>query len=161
MVLSNNDVLVLTRDVTKQRRAERERQAMQEQIIQAQQAALRELSTPLMPIADGVVAMPIIGTIDTMRAQQIMEALLQGIAEHGADIAILDITGVKVVDTQVAGALIRAAQAARMLGAQVVLTGISPEIAQTLVHIGAEMREMVAKPTLQQGIAYALSRRVS
>jgi len=161
MVLSNNDVLVLSRDVTKQKRAERERQAMQEQIIQAQQAALRELSTPLMPIADGVVAMPIIGTIDTMRAQQIMEALLQGIAEHNASIAILDITGVKVVDTQVAGALIRAAQAARMLGAQVVLTGISPEIAQTLVHIGAEMREMVAKPTLQQGIAYALSRRVS
>lgn len=161
MVLSNNDVLVLSRDMTKQRRAERERQAMQEEIIQAQQAALRELSTPLMPIADGVVAMPIIGTIDTMRAQQIMETLLQGIAEHGADIAILDITGVKVVDTQVASALIRAAQAARMLGAQVVLTGISPEIAQTLVHIGAEMREMVAKPTLQQGIAYALSRRVS
>jgi len=160
MVLSNNDVLVLSRDMTKQRRAERERQAMQEQIIQAQQAALRELSTPLMPIADGVVAMPIIGTIDTMRAQQIMEALLQGIAEHSADIAILDITGVKVVDTQVAGALIRAAQAARMLGAQVVLTGISPEIAQTLVHIGAEMREMVAKPTLQQGIAYALERRM-
>lgn len=161
MVLSNNDILVLSRDMTKQKRAERERQAMQEQIIQAQQAALRELSTPLMPIADGVVAMPIIGAIDTMRAQQIMEALLQGIAEHSADIAILDITGVKVVDTQVAGALIRAAQAARMLGAQIVLTGISPEIAQTLVHIGAEMREMVAKPTLQQGIAYALSQRVS
>ncbi len=159
MVMSNNDILVLSRDVTRQRRAERERQAMQEQIIQAQQAALRELSTPLMPIADGVVAMPIIGTIDSMRAQQIMETLLQGIAEHSADIAILDITGVKVVDTQVAGALLRAAQAARMLGAQVVLTGISPEIAQTLVHIGAEMREMVAKPTLQQGIAYALEQR--
>lgn len=160
MVFSNDDILVLSRDVTKQKRAERERQAMQEQIIQAQQAALRELSTPLMPIADGVVAMPIIGTIDTMRAQQIMEVLLQGIAEHSAEIAILDITGVKVVDTQVAGALIRAAQAARMLGARVVLTGISPEIAQTLVHIGAEMREMVAKPTLQQGIAYALEQRV-
>lgn len=160
MVFSNNDILVLSRDMTKQRRAERERQAMQEQIIQAQQAALRELSTPLMPIADGVVAMPIIGAIDTMRAQQIMEALLQGIAEHSADIAILDITGVKVVDTQVAGALVRAAQAARMLGARVVLTGISPEIAQTLVHIGAEMREMVAKPTLQQGIAYALEQRM-
>ncbi|MDW8144823.1 MAG: PAS domain S-box protein [Roseiflexaceae bacterium] len=159
MVLSNNDILVLSRDITKQKRAERERQAMQEQIIQAQQAALRELSTPLVPIADGVVAMPIIGTIDTMRAQQIMEVLLQGIADHSADIAILDITGVKVVDTQVAGALIRAAQAARLLGAQVVLTGISPEIAQTLVHIGAEMREMVAKPTLQQGIAYALEQR--
>jgi len=85
--------------------------------------------------------------------------LLQGIADHQAHTAILDITGVKVVDTQVAGALIRAAQAARMLGARVVLTGISPEIAQTLVHIGAELREMITKPTLQQGIAYVLERR--
>ncbi len=159
MVQSDGDILVLSRDVTRQKRAERERQAMQEQIIEAQQATLRELSTPLMPIADGVVAMPIIGVIDTMRAQQIMEALLQGIADHQAHTAILDITGVKVVDTQVAGALIRAAQAARMLGARVVLTGISPEIAQTLVHIGAELREMITKPTLQQGIAYVLERR--
>ncbi|MCS6880380.1 MAG: PAS domain-containing protein [Oscillochloridaceae bacterium] len=156
MVQSDDDVLVLSRDVTKQRRAERERQAMQEQIIEAQQATLRELSTPLMPIADGVVAMPLIGTIDTLRAQQIMEALLEGIADHRARFAILDITGVKVVDTQVAGALIRSAQSARLLGARVVLTGISPEIAQTLVHIGADMREMITKPTLQQGIAYVL-----
>ncbi len=159
MVLSDDDVLVLSRDVTKQKRAERERQAMQEQIIEAQQATLRELSTPLMPIADGVVVMPLIGTIDTLRAQQIMEALLQGIADHHARVAILDITGVKVVDTQVAGALIRSAQAARMLGARVVLTGISPEIAQTLVHIGADLREMITKPTLQQGIAYVLEQR--
>jgi len=156
MVLSGNDALVLSRDVTRQKRAERERQAMQEQIIQAQQVAIRELSTPLVPIADGVVAMPIIGTIDTLRAQQIMETLLQGIAEHQARIAILDITGVRVVDTQVAGALIRAARASSLLGAQVVLTGISPAIAQTLVHIGAELREMVTRPTLQEGIAYAL-----
>lgn len=159
MVWSNQDVLVLARDITEQKRAERERLAMQEQIIQAQQAALRELSTPLVPIADGVVAMPIIGTIDTMRAQQIMETLLHGIADHHADIAILDITGVKVVDTQVAAALVRSAQAARLLGAQVVLTGISPEVAQTLVHIGIEMRDIVAKSTLQQGIAYALKQR--
>ncbi|MFQ3662144.1 MAG: PAS domain-containing protein [Chloroflexaceae bacterium] len=160
MVLSGDDVLVLSRDVTRQKRAERERQAMHEQIIQAQQVALRELSTPLVPIADGVVAMPIIGTIDTLRAQQIMETLLQGIAEHQARIAILDITGVRVVDTQVAGALIRAARASSLLGARVVLTGISPAIAQTLVHIGAELREMVTRPTLQEGIAYALKQHV-
>jgi rsbT co-antagonist protein RsbR len=159
MVLSNDDVLVLSRDVTKQKRAERERQAMQERIIEAQQATLRELSTPLMPIADGVVVMPLIGTIDTLRAQQIMEALLEGISDHYARFAILDITGVKVVDTQVAAALIRSAQAARMLGARMVLTGISPEIAQTLVHIGADMREMITKPTLQQGIAHVLEQR--
>ncbi|MCS6937990.1 MAG: PAS domain-containing protein, partial [Roseiflexaceae bacterium] len=150
-------------DITVRRRAEeaiRER-ALQQQIIEAQQAALRELSTPLMPIADGVVVMPIIGSIDNRRAQQIMETLLEGIAAYSADIAILDITGVRVVDTQVAGALVRAAQAARMLGARVVLSGISAEIAQTLVHIGAEMRDMVALRSLQQGIAYALEQRRS
>lgn len=160
MVASNDDVLVLARNVTEQRRIEREREAMQEQVIAAQQAALRELSTPLMPIADGVVAMPLIGAIDSARAQQIMETLLYGVAEHHAHVAIIDITGVKVVDTQVAGALMRAAQAARMLGAQVILTGISPEIAQTLVHIGAELREVITKATLQEGIDYALKRRM-
>ncbi len=148
-------------DITLRRRAEeaiRER-ALQQEVIEAQQAALRELSTPLMPIVEGVVVMPIIGTIDSRRAQQIMETLLEGIATHSADIAILDITGVRVVDTQVAGALIRAAQAARMLGARVVLSGISAEVAQTLVHIGAEMQDMIALRSLQQGIAYALAQR--
>ncbi|GIV88132.1 MAG: histidine kinase [Chloroflexus sp.] len=161
MVSSNQDVLVLARNVTEQRRMERERAAMQEQIIAAQQATLRELSTPLMPIANGVVVMPLIGAIDTARAQQIMETLLYGVAEHHAQLAIIDITGVKVVDTQVAGALMRAAQAARMLGAQVLLTGISPEIAQTLVHIGAELRDLVTKATLQEGIDYALKRQMA
>lgn len=149
----------INRDITEQLRVEHERQALQEQVIMAQQAALHELSTPLMPIASGVVAMPIVGAIDSSRAQQMMEALLEGIARHDADIAILDITGVKVVDTQVAGALIRTAQAARLLGTQVVLSGIGPEIAQTLVHIGADMRDMIAKRSLQQGIAYALEQR--
>ncbi|WP_333691931.1 PAS domain S-box protein [Chloroflexus sp.] len=156
MVASNAEVLVLSRNVTEQRQAERERNAMQEQIIAAQQATLRELSTPLMPIANGVVVMPLIGAIDTARAQHIMETLLNGIAEHRAREAIIDITGVKVVDTQVAGALIRAARAASLLGAQVILTGISPEIAQTLVYIGAELRDMTTKATLQEGINYAL-----
>ncbi|WP_287158380.1 PAS domain S-box protein [Chloroflexus sp.] len=157
MVLLQDNVMVLSRNITAQRQAERERAAMQEQIIQAQQATLRELSTPLMPIADGVVAMPLIGAIDSARAQQIMESLLYGVAEYKARVAIIDITGVKVVDTQVAGALIRAAQAARMLGAEVVLTGISPEIAQTLVHIGADLGAMKTKATLQEGIRYALA----
>lgn len=157
MILLQDNVLVLSRNITAQRQAERERSAMQEQIIQAQQATLRELSTPLMPIANGVVAMPLIGAIDTARAQQIMESLLYGVAEYKARVAIIDITGVKVVDTQVASALIQAAQAARMLGAEVVLTGISPEIAQTLVSIGAELTAMKTKATLQEGIRYALA----
>ncbi len=161
MTFSGNDVLVMIRDITEQRQAERERQtiALQEQIIEAQQAILHELSTPLLPIADGVVAMPLIGAIDTSRAQRIMETLLTGVAQYQATIAIIDITGVKVVDTQVASALLRTAQAAGMLGAQVLLTGIRPEIAQTIVYLGADLRGIVTKATLQEGIAYALTHR--
>jgi rsbT co-antagonist protein RsbR len=142
------------RDVT----GEQERQ-MQEQIIAAQAAALRELSTPLIPLADGILAMPIVGAIDSMRAQQIMETLLEGIGRQQAEVAILDITGVKVVDTQVADALLRAAQAAKLLGAQVVLTGVGPEIAQTLIQIGANLDGLVTQRNLQNGIAYALTHR--
>ncbi|GIV88168.1 MAG: hypothetical protein KatS3mg055_0686 [Chloroflexus sp.] len=160
---SGDNVLVLVRDITEQRRAERERQTLvlQEQIIQAQLVVLRELSTPLLPIANGVVVMPLIGTIDSSRAQQVMETLLDGVNRYKATVAIIDITGVKVVDTQVAGALIRTAQAASLLGAQVVLSGINPEIAQTLVQLGIDLAGMVTKATLQDGIAYALSRQQS
>lgn len=157
MVPLQDGVLVLARNITAQRHAERERAAIQEQIIQAQQAALRELSTPLLPITDRVVVMPLIGAIDSVRAQQIMEGLLQGVSRYQAQAAIIDITGVKVVDTQVAGVLVRAAQAVRMLGAWVILTGISPEIAQTLVHIGTELRDVKTKATLQEGIRYAMT----
>ncbi len=148
----------ITRDVTEEQRAEQERQALQEQVIQAQRGLLRELSTPLVPIAEGVVAMPLIGTIDDARAQQIMETLLEGIGAHQAETAILDITGVRVVDTQVASALLRTAKAVQLLGAQVVLTGISAEVAQALVHLETEMRGVVTRSNLQSGIAYALGR---
>jgi PAS domain S-box-containing protein len=146
-----------TRDVTAQHNAEEERQRLQEEVIMAQDAVLRELSTPLVPIADGVIAMPLVGAIDTRRAHQIMEALLEGISEQQAETAILDITGVKVVDTQVASALLRAAQAARLLGTRVVLTGIGAEVAQALVHLGADMQGIVTLSNLQSGIAYAMS----
>ncbi len=149
----------INRDISEQLRLEEERRRMQEQVIAAQQAMLRELSTPLLPIAEQVVAMPVIGAIDSHRAAQIMETLLEGVACYRARIAILDITGVRVVDTQVAGALMRVAQAARLLGAQVVITGIGPEVAQTLMHIGAELTSMIAKPNLQEGIAFALHQR--
>ena len=130
-----------------------------DELEQIQSIALRELSTPLVPITDGLVAMPIVGAIDSLRAQQIMETLLEGISELQADIAILDITGVRVVDTQVAAALLAAAQAAQLLGALVVLTGISAEVAQALVHLGAEMRGIVTRSNLQSGIAYAFEQR--
>ncbi|GEM_PF-1009555 len=136
---------------------ERERRIrMQEEIIRNQQATLREVSTPLIPITDDVVIMPLIGAIDTLRAQQIPENLLEGIAYYQADTAILDITGVQVVDTQVANALVRAARAARLLGAQVILTGIQPQIAQTLVQLGADLNGIVTHSNLKSGIAFAL-----
>ena len=149
-------VLAQAEDLSGVLRAEQERAALQEQVIEGQQAALRELSTPLIPLADGVVAMPLIGGINSERAQQVVEELLHGVSAHRATTAIIDITGVPVVDTQVAGAFLRAAQAVELLGARVVLTGIRPEVAQTLVGIGANLGNIATRSTLQDGIAFAL-----
>jgi rsbT co-antagonist protein RsbR len=146
------------RDITERKRSEEEQMRLQGEVIDAQRAALRELSTPLMPLTDNVVAMPLVGAIDSARIQQIMETLLEGISDHQAEIAILDITGVQVVDTQVADGLIRAAQAVRLLGAEIVLTGIGATMAQTLVHLGADMSSITTRGTLQDGIAYAMER---
>ncbi|HEY0606213.1 MAG TPA: substrate-binding domain-containing protein [Herpetosiphonaceae bacterium] len=129
-----------------------------QQIILSQQAALRELSTPLIPVSDEVLIMPLIGMIDALRAQQILETLLQGVAERRAKTVIMDITGVQIVDTHVANALIQAAQAVRLLGAVVVLTGIRPEVAQTLVGLGVDLRTIVTYSSLQSGIANTLRR---
>jgi anti-anti-sigma factor len=148
----------ISTDVTDLREAERERESLQEQIIAGQRAALRELSTPLIPIAEGVVVMPLVGSMDSVRAGQVMETLLEGVSEHRASIVILDITGLPVVDSQVANVLLQAAQAARLLGAEVVLTGIRPEVAQTLVGIGADLSGLATPGTLQAGVAAALRR---
>lgn len=149
-------VASIVRDVSDEQRAEAERAHLQAQVIEAQQAALRELSTPLIPLSNNVVLMPLIGSIDTMRAQMVMEALLEGVAAYQAEIALLDITGVQVVDTQVANALIHAAQAVRLLGARVILTGIGAPMAQTLVHLGVNLSDLMTMGSLQMGVAYAL-----
>jgi rsbT co-antagonist protein RsbR len=146
------------RDMTSQLQAEEERAALQRQIIDAQRDALRELSTPLIPVSDNVVIMPLIGTIDSGRAQQVMESLLEGVAHYQAELAILDITGVPVVDTQVAQALVSAARAVRLLGARVMLTGIQPQIAQTLVQLGVDLSGISTHGSLQAGIRTALER---
>lgn len=134
-----------------------ERLQMQETIIAAQERALRELSTPLVPISDRAVALPLIGVIDQRRAGLIIETLLEGVATRGAETVIIDITGVATVDTFIADALIRAARAVRLLGAHVVLTGISPEVAQTLVSLGADLSVFETRATLQNGIALAMN----
>jgi rsbT co-antagonist protein RsbR len=127
--------------------------------VQQQTALLMELSTPVIPFNEGVLVMPLIGAIDSRRAQQVMETLLAGVAETQAQAAILDITGVPIVDTQVANTLVRVSQAVSLLGARVVLTGIRPEVAQTIVGLGVDLGSMVTMSTLQSGIAYALSQR--
>jgi anti-anti-sigma factor len=134
---------------------------LQEAIIRSQEAVLRELTTPLIPIADEVVVMPLVGSMDSRRAQQVIETLLSGVAELRTRVAIIDITGVPVVDTQVASALVQAAQSVRLLGAEVVLTGIRPEVAQTLVGLGLDLQTLVTRGTLQSGIAFALRSRPS
>ena len=142
-------------DLTERKRAAEEHARLQERIIQAQAATLAELSTPLIPINDQVVVMPLIGAIDSDRARQVLETLLHGIERSQARVAILDITGVPLVDTQVAKSLIVAAQAVRLLGARIVLTGIRPEVAQTLVGLGVDLGDIMTHSTLQSGIAYA------
>jgi rsbT co-antagonist protein RsbR len=146
----------IVRDISERKRAEAEQQRLQEEIIRAQATALMELSTPLIPLSNQVMVMPLIGTLDSRRAQQVLDTLLNGIALSQATVAILDITGVPVVDTQVANGLLRAAQAVKLLGAQVVLTGIRPEVAQTLVELGADLSAITTRGSLQSGIAYAL-----
>lgn len=139
-------------DITDRKRVER-----QQQIIDAQQSALRELSTPLIPLAEGVLAVPLIGVIDSARASQIMEVLLDGIGIHRARTAILDLTGVKGADADVANALIRTARAARLLGTEVILTGINPQMATSFIKLGIDLSGIVTRSTLQAGISYALA----
>lgn len=152
-------VLQIDTDITARKQAEAAEARRQEEIIRAQALAIEELSTPLIPISDEILVMPLIGMMDSVRAQQVMHNLLTGLATSRGKFAILDITGVPVVDTAVANAILRAAHAARLLGTEVILTGIRPEVAQTLVHIDANLSNLITRGTLQSGIAYALGRR--
>ncbi|KPL90639.1 PAS domain S-box protein [Herpetosiphon geysericola] len=148
---------IIAHDISDQKQAEAERQRLHEEIIRTQQQALIELSTPLIPIADTVVLLPLVGSVDTARAQQFMETLLEGVHINKAQIAIVDVTGVPVMDTQVAGLLIRAANSVQLLGARVIITGIRPELAQTLVTLGIDFRSIMTHSSLQQGITYAIN----
>jgi rsbT co-antagonist protein RsbR len=145
-------------DITDLREAEEARGRLQAQVIEAQREALRELSTPLLPIAGGVVLIPLVGAIDEGRAALVLETLLEGVSAHRAEIAILDITGVRTVDASVALGLVRAAQAARLLGAEVLLTGVSPQAARTLVDLATDMRGIRTLSSLEQGVELAMRR---
>ncbi len=151
-------VVVTFRDITERQRVEAATRAQlaQEAVIRSQSELLAELSTPLIPISDEVLILPLIGALDARRAQQVIERLLEGVAANQASVVIVDITGVAVVDTHVASTLLQAAQAVRLLGAEVMLTGIRPEVAQTIVGLGVDLGEIRTHSNLQQGIVYAL-----
>ncbi len=117
---------------------------------------IRQMSTPVVPVHRRVLVMPLVGIIDQTRSQQIMETLLHAIGYHGAEVVIIDITGVAVVDTRVAHHLIQVARAARLLGTQCVLVGIAPEVAQAIVSLGVDLSAMATRSDLQSGIEYAL-----
>lgn len=119
-------------------------------------ATVRELSSPVLPIRDGVLVMPLIGEIDSARAALLMDSLLGAVERQRARIVILDVTGVPLVDTQVAQALLQAAAATRLLGAQVILVGVRPELAQTIVSLGIDLHSLVLRADLQSGVSYAL-----
>src|SRR6185295_1644239 len=127
-----------------------------EAIIADQTEQLLELSTPVVKLWDGVVAVPLIGTLDSARAQVVMEKLLQTLVDTGAAYAIVDITGVPAVDTQVAQHILKTVVAARLMGAECVISGIRPQIAQTVVALGIEFGDIVTKATLADALQHAL-----
>ncbi len=133
-------------------------QKAREQVILRQQQELLELSTPVVQLWAGVLALPLIGTLDSARTQVVMESLLQKIVDTGAEIAIIDITGVPTVDTLVAQHLLKTIAAARLMGADCIISGIRPQIAQTIVHLGVNLEDVVTKPTLADAFVVALKR---
>ena len=131
-------------------------QTTREAIIQRQQEEMLELSTPVVKLWDGVLALPMIGTLDSARTQVVMESLLNRIVETGSQIAILDITGVPTVDTLVAQHLLKTVTALRLMGAECIISGVRPQIAQTIVHLGVDLQGVTTKATLADALALAL-----
>lgn len=129
-----------------------------EEVISRQQQELLELSTPVVKLWDGILALPMIGTLDSARTQVVMESLLERIVETGAEIAIIDITGVPTVDTLTAQHLIKTVTAARLMGADCIISGIRPQIAQTIVHLGVDLSDVLTKATLADAFRLALSK---
>ncbi|KKK35982.1 RsbR protein [Mesobacillus campisalis] len=127
-----------------------------EKTVSLQKIALQELSAPLIPVFEKITVMPLVGTIDTERAKQIMENLLKGVVKHRSEVVLIDITGVPVVDTMVAHHIIQAADAVRLIGAKCIICGIRPEIAQTIVSLGIDLNQLTTQNSLQKGIETAL-----
>jgi GAF domain-containing protein/anti-anti-sigma regulatory factor len=154
----------LRKEITERERAQEESQRLQQEIIEAQKLAIRELSTPIIPVMDapggagGIIVMPLIGSIDTLRAKDIMRTLLAGIREHRAKVVILDVTGVAIVDSGVANHLNKTIQAARLKGTRTIVTGISDAVAETIVDLGIDWSSVETLTDLRTGLVAALNR---
>jgi rsbT co-antagonist protein RsbR len=133
-------------------------QKSRESLIKRQQEELLELSTPVVKLWEGVLALPIIGTLDSARTQVVMESLLQAIVQSNSRVAIIDITGVPTVDTVVAQHLLKTITAARLMGADCIISGVRPQIAQTIVHLGINLQDVTTKATLAAAFKVALER---
>jgi rsbT co-antagonist protein RsbR len=133
-------------------------QKAREEVINRQQQELLELSTPVVKLWDGILALPMIGTLDSARTQVVMESLLQKIVETESEIAIIDITGVPTVDTLVAQHLLKTVTAIRLMGADCIISGVRPQIAQTIVHLGVDLQGVTTKANLADALALALKR---
>ncbi|MDM8526793.1 PAS domain S-box protein [Anaerolineales bacterium HSG24] len=143
-------------DITDRKNAETEQEQLQQEIIKAQQHAIQELSIPIIPVMDQIIIMPLIGSIDSMRASDLMRTLLAGISEYRAKVVILDITGVPIVDTGVAAHLDKTIQAARLKGARTIITGISDAVAETIIDLGIDWSNVETLRDLQTGLMVAL-----
>ena len=133
-------------------------QKTREDVIHRQQQELLELSTPVVKLWEGVLALPMIGTLDSARTQVVMESLLQRIVDTGSEIAIIDINGVPTVDTLVAQHLLKTVTAIRLMGADCIISGVRPQIAQTIVHLGVDLQGVTTKATLADALSLALKR---
>jgi rsbT co-antagonist protein RsbR len=148
----------LQHEIAEHERAQEENLRLQQEVIEAQKQAIQELSTPVIPVAERIIVMPLIGSIDTMRARDITRALLAGIREHRAEVVILDVTGVPVVDSGVANLLNKTIQAVRLKGAHTIITGLSDVVAETIVDLGIDWSGIEALADLQTGLRVALAR---
>ncbi len=147
----------ISRDISERKQAEAERARLQEQVIEAQRHTLQELSTPIIPVMERIIVMPLIGSIDSLRAKDITRTLLAGISRYRAKVVIVDITGVPLVDSGVADHLNKTIQAARLKGAQTIVTGMSDAVAEAIVDLGIDWSGIATLSDLQTGLIYALN----
>jgi len=151
-------LVAVIQDITTEKEAEFEKQHLQEMVINSQKQAIRELSTPIIPVMDGIIVLPLIGAIDSRRAQDLMRTMLKGIAKQRAKIVIMDITGVVQLDSDIAAYLDKIIQAARLKGASTIITGMSDAVAETIIDLGIDWHTLETVRDLQTGLVVALQR---